>query len=279
MPIISQSGGVAAAFQDLGTNQKSKGSGSAPAGVPFWGDYPDSYDTVTIAGIRLPGLCAIKGKGFEMRAKHNKPMGVHGESTVYLANEPAEWTVTVMMTTEAHLRAFEKLVPVFKPPFKPKPKPKVQGDPNFALSFQGIPQVFQNDANGALGLGQFGPTSYGGFIREDPKDTPQPGFTPAAPAAADKSAPGYVAISHPLLALFRITHCRITKVTMPEQLEDKGMWQVQLECREYVLAGKKEAVVGTTTSAANIPGMKNAFADVLNQRSSSSPSATNAGPD
>lgn len=276
--MAAQQGGTPAAHQDIGSKQRGKSSNAAPAGVPFWGTAPDSYDTVTIAGIALPGICAVKGKGFEMRAQHKKVAGEHGETLVYLANEPAEWQVHILMTTEEHLRAFERLVPIFKPPHKPKAKASTSGDSNFALSFPGLPQVVQSDANVSLGLGQFGPTSYGG-VREDPTDTTFTATTKGASSAGDKSAPAYVTIAHPLLALFRITHCRIMRVGLPEQMEDKGMWQVTLDCREHVLSGKKDASVGTPgASTADIAGMANAYADATKQRTQVAPSATSAGP-
>jgi hypothetical protein len=240
-------------YEDIGTKQRGESSNAAPQGVPYWGEYPDAYDVVIIAGRPLPGLCSIKGKGYEMRAKHVKAQGKHGESTTYLANEPAEWVVHISMNTEQHLRDFEALVPLFKPPAKPKPKPAKPTTPPdaFTFAFAGLAPTVAASV--------------------------QADFAPVAPTPQkDNSQPGYVAISHPLLALYRISHCRIVQATIPAQKEDKGIWEVELHCREVVLEGVRAAKTGKTGDAGIIAPRVTAFDAVLNKNNA--PSQTNAGP-
>lgn len=249
-------------YLDQGTKQQGKSIQTSAKGVAYWGDAPEAYDTVVLGGVALPGLCAIKGKGYEMKAKHNKAAGTNGESIVHLGREPATWTIHVLMTVEAHLRAFEALIPVIKPPYKPPPKQLPQQqyvEPGAGIVLSG-PGVSQGGA-----LVAFEPTAL---------NAPKPGFATSAPK--DKSPPSFLTIQHPLLALFRISHCIVTEVTMPEQVQEKGMWESRINCREYVLSGSKKASTTKVEQGVDV-GRTTGFDDKL-KRGAAAPSQTNAGP-
>jgi hypothetical protein len=242
-------------YEDIGSTQRNLSSPVSPGGVAYWGDNPELYDTVELAGLKLPGLCSVKGKGYEMRRKQHKPPGKHGVSTTIIAHEPAEFVINVLMTTKAHLDTFKALVPVFKPTAKPKEDKKKDKSDAFTHAFKG---QASKAADGTITL----PTL---TIR-----------TEAVAAAEDNSQPKYVTVDHPLLALFRISHCRIIKVTIPEQVEDKGMWKSEIHCIEEVLEGNRKAKTGKTGSG-NLLTIKTAQDKLLN-RVPESPSKSNVGP-
>lgn len=227
-------------YQDIGTTQTSSTTSSVGDGVPYWGTQPDAYDTVVIAGLPLPGLCSVKGEGFEMRHEKKRPPGKHGATVKFIANEPTKFSIHVLMTEEAHLRTFERLVPLFKPTAKPTAATKktTKHSNTFNYAFAGI-----------------APIALPGNT-QTPNYSLVPGETVGGPdaAPADPSQPGYLSVQHPLLKLFRITHCRIMKVGIPEQKEDKGMWEVTIWCEEHVLEGARAANTGTPGPVKKITG-------------------------
>lgn len=237
-------------YQDIGSGQVGNPTNIALNGVPYWGSKPEAYDTVTLAGFALPGLCSVKGKGYEMRKKHQKPAGKHGASTIVIANEPAEFVIHLMMNTEEHLRAFEGIIPFFKP--KPKPKPNASGSSKsnaFTVAFTGQAtsrtQTIGNTTTTDVRLG-------------------------------DDSQPGYLSVHHPLLELFGISHCRVLLVTLPEQVEDKGMWKSEIHCMEEVLEGKRKAKTGPTGASPIV--RDTGYLDANGKLKKDSPAATSAGP-
>lgn len=243
-------------YQDIGSASPGQSSFAASGGVAYWGDAPEQYDTVVVAGFSLPGLCNVKGKGYEMRRRHQKASGKHGASTTFLGNEPAEFVITVMMTEETHLRDFEKLVALFKPSAKPSPE-----EEEFLAQSSAFTAAFTGQAGG------------GGGTHHGLKNA----------VLQDKASPGFVSVSHPLLALFRISHARIIRVTIPVQAEDKGMWHSEIHCIEEVLDGSRKAKTGKTGDAGNIAPRVTAYDDELNRGPAagtpeSPPSTDNAGP-
>lgn len=89
-------------------SQASSGSLSSKA-VPFWGDAPESWESVVVAGYRLPGVCAIDGK---VRRRHDRKQtpGTNGSTVTYIGDDQADFTVTVRMWTPEHLDSYAKLV-------------------------------------------------------------------------------------------------------------------------------------------------------------------------
>lgn len=83
---------------------------TAPAaGVPFWGDSPESWDTVTIAGRSLPGICTVTGKAGRRVDRRQTP-GKHGTTVTYLGDAPAEFTITLKLWTAEHLAEYQALL-------------------------------------------------------------------------------------------------------------------------------------------------------------------------
>lgn len=236
-------------YEDIGSKQKGSSSNIAKQGVAYWGDYPDAYDTVVLAGFALPGLCSVKGKGYEMRKSHRSVPGKHGASIVYIANEPAEFVISIMLTTEEHLRAYEKLVPAFKPTAKPKSSSGPSQTDAFTYAFTG---------QAVSRTGKVGNT------------------TTTQVVLGDDSQPGYLSVSHPMLALYRISHCRVLLATIPVQVEDKGMWQVELHCIEEVL--QRKAKTGVTAAASADLSRDTAYVTKDGTFKRDPPSKTNAGP-
>lgn len=100
------------AFEDL-TRARNEGAARpprAPAGrAPFWGDSPESWDTVTLAGTDLPGVCSVSGR-VARRVDRKTSSGRHATTVTYLGDAPAEFTITVKLWTEEHLLRFEALL-------------------------------------------------------------------------------------------------------------------------------------------------------------------------
>lgn len=103
---------MSAAFEDI-TTARNEGGGRpprAPAGrAPFWGDSPESWDTVTLASTDLPGVCSVSGR-VARRVDKKTSSGRHATTVTYLGDDPAEFTITVKLWTEEHLLRFEALL-------------------------------------------------------------------------------------------------------------------------------------------------------------------------
>jgi hypothetical protein len=82
---------------------------TAAAAVPFWGDSPESWETVVIAGYRLPGVCTLDGK---VRRRHDKKntAGTNGSTVTYVGDDQAEFSVTVTMWTSEHLDTYGNII-------------------------------------------------------------------------------------------------------------------------------------------------------------------------
>ena len=94
----------------LSRGQHSKLGGEATSGSPFWEDNPDAWDAVYLGGMRIPGLCAVSGKGFEQRIDKKKTAGKHGAKLTHTGNDCADFEIAVRMWTPEHLRDFERLM-------------------------------------------------------------------------------------------------------------------------------------------------------------------------
>lgn len=212
-------------FTDQGTKSRRNASSSSASKVVFWGDSPDTWDQVVLAGKTLPGICLLKGKGFEQRCQHKSVPGKHGERVTFIGNEPAEWEVHIQLLTPDHLDSMCRIIDVLKPRAKPKAKP---------LNSQA-----DQDANADVFLSAFGPG-----IPDELKTTLKQAIT--AQQENKDVAPSFFAISHPALAMFRISYCRVMAISLPEQVQDKGIWEIKLKCREHVLDGSRDATVATS---------------------------------
>jgi hypothetical protein len=93
---------------------------SAAVSVPFWGDDPGSWDTVSFtlpnsATVhQMPGLARVSGHVALHRDKVSSP-GKIGVRSTLLGYRPAEVDLLVRLWTAEHLRAFEKIAKYIRP--------------------------------------------------------------------------------------------------------------------------------------------------------------------
>lgn len=83
--------------------------------VPFWGDAPQSWNTIILGGFKLPGVVTVLGKAFEVRADRKKIPGVSGETLTTLGREPCEPEIKVKLWKKQHLTDFLSLIKSFLP--------------------------------------------------------------------------------------------------------------------------------------------------------------------
>jgi len=112
--------------QDLGTVLKPSRNLKFATGVPFWGDQPESWDTVRIDGITIPGVVRLEGSVGQRWETREVP-GQNGAKITRLGYEAAKVSIRILMATEEHLRAFEKLVPLIRPKASDKKETIVTG--------------------------------------------------------------------------------------------------------------------------------------------------------
>lgn len=83
--------------------------------VPFWGEAPDAWNTVILAGITVPGIAKVGGKAFDIRMDRKSIPGEHGEKQTTLGREPCDPEIEVRLWTADHLTAFLSIVKAFMP--------------------------------------------------------------------------------------------------------------------------------------------------------------------
>lgn len=86
------------------------GSGITTASeAPFWGDEPESWDTAFVAGIKLPGVCRVKG-GVKRKFDRKHTSGRNGPSVTYTGDDAAEFSIVVKVWTPEHLQELAAVV-------------------------------------------------------------------------------------------------------------------------------------------------------------------------
>lgn len=101
-------------YEDYTGNSKTGGQ-SVVTGIPFWGDSPDSWNTVVMAGRRLPGIARVGGAAFDIRVDRKAIPGEHGEHMTTLGREPCDPEIEVQLWTPGHLKDFLAIVALFMP--------------------------------------------------------------------------------------------------------------------------------------------------------------------
>lgn len=236
----------------------------SPNAVPFWGEDPESWDTVIILGVRLPGICEVKGKGFHQRIDRKKSPGKNGCTYTHLGIEAAKFDLIIQLWTEQHLLDFAKLIPLLKPrkkTTKTVDRYKLSG-PNTpglsGLSSSGINKSGINDQSGFQGL-----TS---------------SLAAKQKATVTEGGPKPIPIYHPALALYQIRACMVIDASLPEKGKGKDgdMYTVHLSCEEYLSGASKNGSVSTKKGTADITLLgKGALSRQLQP---STPSDDNTGP-
>lgn len=102
-------------FEDYSIDQGVTAGVLESSSVPFWGDSPESWNTVIIGGIRIPGIASISGKAFEVRADKKSIPGEHGEKMTTLGREPCDPEITLKLWTPQQLKDFLTIVKLFLP--------------------------------------------------------------------------------------------------------------------------------------------------------------------
>lgn len=179
---------------------------SSPKGIPFWGDYPDAYDTVVIGRLRFPGICRVSGVGFKQKLDKKTAPGQHGGSHAQLGHANCEINVTLKIFTKEHLEQLQLIIDAIKPKKASRnlaPEPRVAG--------------FTSAAGASVAV-------------------------PVPPKPASTSISPSFEIYHPMLALYRIHKVQVMEAGIPEYKEKEDYFEVKFKFTEI---GKKEATVTT----------------------------------
>lgn len=201
---------MSAPFEDIA--KKSIQNVSTSQGVPFWGDAPESWETVVVAGYSLPGICSLDGKVTRRHDKKKSP-GVNGATLTYISDDQAAFTVTVRMWTPEHLATYEKVIGFIR---------------NMVLASSEAKKNTLSQSEKIIDKRQKERNQYSKF--------------PIAP----------VDIVHPVLTLHRIKAAHVIEYGFPKAKGDpaEGIYEATIHFLEYV-PGSKGSVV-TPKSALNL---------------------------
>lgn len=77
--------------------------------APFWGDSPQTWDTIYFDNQRMPGIVKVKGH-VGRRCDKKKSPGLNGTTVTFLGEDPAEFSVSFILWTDEHLRGYRAIV-------------------------------------------------------------------------------------------------------------------------------------------------------------------------
>ncbi len=228
--------------------------------VPFWGNQPDSWDTLILGGKKLPGRIQISGTGFEMRVDKKKVAGQDGVVVSKLGREPAKFDIIIELWDATHLRDYQAVVAQFSPKAPSLPKPPKLSKPGAAgADFEPTLVKIRAEATAA----------YEAKLR---KAKQRPGIRP-------------IDIAHPSLALYGIKSVHVMSASLPKTSKP-GIYEITLKCEEFIK--QRDVGVNTPDSAAGLgsPGNsgsavnRTAFnlMDLAKEDKSLAPSAKNGAP-
>jgi hypothetical protein len=196
-------------------------------GQPFWGDKPAAWDTVSIAGKRLPGVAKLSGTAMEHRTDRQKSAGRHGAKIILSGYEPAPFDIILTLWTEEHLRTFEALIPVLKPKYPAQAKAPLGTAPTGEQG--GFGGIKVRDETGNL-------ITYEQFAQRSRAQKAK------AQAKKGSSGPSPVDVIHPNLAMWGIRSAQVLSVGFLESRGESGdVKECRLKCLEYV--GRRGASV------------------------------------
>jgi hypothetical protein len=198
------------------------------ASIPFWDDQlsgdaafaldPSNFnrspwDTVSIAGIPLPGLCRVEpGTRRKKRLDKKAAKGRDGATITFQGYECSEIIVKCRIWTQEQLQALGQMMPVLIPP-----APGTQ-----------IPVTVTETKV----------TESGGFKVTSTKTSTQN-------ATVQSQAVTGVQIYHPSLALLGINSVVIESVSPLFPTSVKGQWEMDIRCAQFIPSAK-----GNNTSTA-----------------------------
>jgi len=241
-------------------------SNKSSAGVPWWGDKPDVWDSFLIAGFRLPGIAKVTGSGFKQRCDRKKTAGQNASRLTLLGEEGAEFDVVLAMWTSDHLATFENLVPVLKPRY-PKPQPPAATAADYA-------------GRGYGGLSFLAPSGQRvGFLTTTPAAVPGKlttgyqqqdkfvgfGALGQKSKTADAGGPKPLDVHHPKLKLFGIKSAYCLEAGLPEEASN-GTYTVKLRMLEFRGSRRGAGVVTPNKSTDFRNGLNPGAFDVAQNR-------------
>lgn len=108
--------------------------------IPYWMDEPEIWDTITIAGKVLPGLCVVDGqRGRKLDKKNAK--GADGATISDDGADPTDVDIKLVLATRQQWIDYQRIVPLLDPATnKGKAKPVDVSHP--ALALHGINSIY-----------------------------------------------------------------------------------------------------------------------------------------
>lgn len=240
-------------FLDLTKIKARSASGQVIAtstgGVPFWGDDPTSWDTVILAGVKLPGISKVRGR---CRRGHERKRiaGKHGATFTFTGDEPMEFDISLKLWTAEHLQTFATVARQLK-----SLKPMVTTETNVAT----------NEPTSSS-AGSKGEELYSLVTTKKTTTIKRVRANP-------------VSIIHPALAIYGVSQVFVVEFGLPEESgsEGSGVFTVSLHCVEYMPGSVREnGGTNTPTTPLNLKP-SSLGAGAIPERPTS-PAQTNAGP-
>ena len=87
----------------------------ADTSLPYWGDAPEVWEKVSLAGVEIPGVCRVSGTGMRLRSETRKSPGRDGASVAIMGLDIAAFSIEVTMWKPEHLSAFRTIIGMAKP--------------------------------------------------------------------------------------------------------------------------------------------------------------------
>lgn len=108
--------------------------------IPYWMDEPEIWDTITIAGKVLPGLCVVDGQRGRKLDKKN-PKGCDDATISDDGAEATDIDIKLVLATRQQWIDYQRIVPLLDPAInKGKAKPVDVSHP--ALALHGVTQIY-----------------------------------------------------------------------------------------------------------------------------------------
>lgn len=82
--------------------------------IPFWTDYPEVWDTVSIAGIQLPGICNVTAN-VKRKADIKNAKGVAGATISDDGPDASDVEITLLLHSKTHWKEYLSVVDALNP--------------------------------------------------------------------------------------------------------------------------------------------------------------------
>ena len=219
--------------------------------IPFWGESPEVWDSVSLGGVEIPGLCRVAGTGMRLRKKSSRAAGNDGASVSMLGLDVVSFSIEVKLWTQAHLEAFQEIIRLAKPRKKAVKKTETKTET----------VVVGRDEYSVMKIVD----GYPQLTREGVDKTETRTKTVSKTVGYDLVP---LSVSHPALELFGISECVVESVSLPVE-RSPGLWTSTIQCTEFS-ASRSRGVSRPTGGVGILDGIGSAI-------DSPRPSKTNAG--